>query len=150
MDGCFVIFVIRDGRYNNWMKNAILLLLGLFIGAVGASIVGNALRARDAYARGTMDVMQHHYGSLRENLRAKQCNATKTAFALAQLRALSNEIEPAVYPDSTPESAFREFSSRLRDALDAGIAAAPADCAALAPIAEKVGKVCDECHQQYR
>ena len=132
------------------MKNAILFLIGLLIGATGASIAGNALRARDAYARGTMNVMQHHYGSLRENLRTKQCNATKTAFALEQLRALSNEIEPAVYADSTPESAFREFGSRLRDALNAGIAAAPADCAALAPVAEKVGKVCDECHQQYR
>jgi hypothetical protein len=132
------------------MKQAILLLLGLVIGAVGAVIFTNAMRARDAYARGTMDVMQHHYGSLRENLRAKQCNATKTALALSQLRALGNEIEPAVYADSTPESAFREFNARLRDALDAGIAAAPADCAALAPIVEKVGKVCEECHQQYR
>lgn len=132
------------------MKNAILFLVGLIIGAAGAGIVGNALRARDAYARGTMDVMQHHYGSLRESLRTKQCNAARTAFALAQLRALGNEIEPAVYADSTPESSFREFSSRLRDALDAGIAAAPADCTALAQVAEKVGKVCDECHQQYR
>ncbi|MBS0582706.1 MAG: cytochrome c [Proteobacteria bacterium] len=132
------------------MKHAALFLVGLIIGAVGAVIVANALRARDAYARGAMDVMQHHYGSLRENLRAKRCDAHKTALALSQLRALGNEIEPAVYPDSTPESSFREFSSRLRDALDAGIAAAPADCAALAPVVEKVGKVCEECHQQYR
>ncbi len=132
------------------MKQIALLLIGLVVGAMGAVIVANALRARDAYARGAMDVMQHHYGSLRENLRAQRCEASKSAQALTQLRALSNEIEPAVYPDSTPESAFREYGSRLRDALDAGIAAAPADCAALAPIAEKIGKVCDECHQQYR
>lgn len=132
------------------MKQIVLLLIGLVVGAMGAVIVTNALRARDAYARGAMDVMQHHYGSLREDLRAKRCDARKSLLALTQLRALSNEIEPAVYPDSTPESAFREFSARLRDALDAGVAAAPADCGALAPVAEKVGKVCDECHQQYR
>jgi len=132
------------------MKNAVLFLIGLLIGAAGASIAGNALRARDAYARGAMDVMQHHYGGLRENLRAKQCKATNISLALSQLRALSNEIEPAVYPDSIPESAFREFSSRLRGALDAGIAVAPSDCAALAPVVDKVGKVCEECHQQYR
>ena len=132
------------------MKQIVLLLVGLLVGAVGAVIVANALRARDAYARGAMDVMQHHYGSLREGLRAKQCRAAANTIALGQLRALSNEIEPAVYADATPESAFREFSERLRDALDAGIAAAPGDCAALAPIVEKVGKVCDECHQQYR
>ena len=132
------------------MKQAVLLMIGLAIGAVAALTVANALRARDAYPRGAMDVMQHHYGSLRENLRAKRCDQQKSAFALTQLRELSNEIEPAVYPDSTPESAFREFNSRLRDALDAGIAAAPADCTALAVVAEKIGKVCDECHQQYR
>jgi cytochrome c556 len=132
------------------MKQIALLLIGLVVGAMGAVIVANALRARDAYARGAMDVLQHHYGSLREDLRAKRCEARKTTLALTQMRALSNEIEPAVYPDSTPESAFREFSSRLRDALDAGTAAAPADCAALAPVAEKIGKVCEECHQQYR
>src|SRR5580765_1173373 len=132
------------------MKQIVLLLIGLFVGAVGALIVVNALRARDAYARGAMDVMQHHYASLRERLRAKQCNAVANTITLGQLRALSNEIEPAVYDDATPESAFREFSTRLRDALDAGIAAAPGDCAALAPIVDKIGKVCDECHQQYR
>ena len=132
------------------MKQIVLLLVGLFVGAAGAVIVVNTLRARDAYARGAMDVMQHHYGSLRERLRTKQCKATANAIALGQLRALSNEIGPAVYADATPESAFREFSSRLQDALDAGIAAAPGDCAALAPIVEKVGKVCEECHQQYR
>jgi len=132
------------------MKQIVLLLIGLFVGAAGAVIVVNTLRARDAYARGAMDVMQHHYASLRESLRARQCKAVANTIALGQLRALSNEIEPAVYADATPESAFREFSARLRDALDAGIAAAPGDCAALAPILEKVGKVCDECHQQYR
>ena len=132
------------------MKQIVLLLVGVLVGAVGAVIVSNALRARDAYPRGVMDVMQHHYGGLRENLRAQRCDAHKSQLALTQMRALSNEIEPAMYPDSTPESAFREFDARLRDALDAGIAAAPADCAALVPIAEKVGKVCEECHQQYR
>jgi cytochrome c556 len=132
------------------MKNAILFLIGLFIGAAGASIAGNAMHARDAYARGAMDVMQHHYGSLRENLRAQRCDANQSKLALTQMRALSDEIAPAIYPDTTPESAFREFDTRLHDALDAGIAAAPADCAALAPIAEKIGRVCEECHQQYR
>jgi cytochrome c556 len=132
------------------MKQIVLLLIGLVIGASGGVIVTNALRARDAYARGAMDVMQHHYGVLRESLRAQRCDAGKSTLALTQLRALSNEIEPAIYPDSTPESAFREFSTRLRDALDAGMVSAPADCAALAPVAEKIGKVCDECHQQYR
>lgn len=132
------------------MKQIVLLLLGLFVGAAGAAIAGNALRARNAYPRGAMDVMQHHYGALRESLRSQRCEAGRSLRTLTQLRALANEIAPAVYPDATPESAFREFDARLRDALDAGVAAAPVDCAALSPIAERIGRVCDDCHQQYR
>jgi hypothetical protein len=132
------------------MKSIVLLLVGLLVGAVGAVIAVNALRARDAYPRGVMDVMQHHYGSLRENLRAQRCEARKSLLGLNWMLMLSSEIEPALYADSTPESAFREFNTRLHDALEAGMAAAPADCAALAPIVDKVGKVCQECHQQYR
>jgi cytochrome c556 len=132
------------------MKHLILLLIGLLVGAMGASIVANTLRQRDAYARGAMDVMQHHYGALREAIRAQRCDAQKTATDIAQLRALANDIEPAVYPDATPEAAFREFVERLHGALGEIPAPPPSDCTALAPLVQKVGKVCEDCHQQYR
>lgn len=132
------------------MKFIVLLLIGLLVGAMGAVVVVNTLRARDAYARGLMEVMQHHYGGLRESLRSRRCDATASAHAIAQLHALSADVDSAIYPDATPDAPFREFSTRLASTLDAAATAAPADCAALTPHVQSIGKVCDECHQQYR
>ncbi len=106
-----------------------------------------------------MDVMQHHYASLREEIRAQRCDVTdstqlKSAHAVTQLRVLADDIEPAIYADVIPEASFHEFTQRLHAvpaALDAFIPSTPpTDCAALAPLVQKVGKVCDDCHQQYR
>ncbi len=137
------------------MKHVILLLIGLLAGAMGATVVVNTLRQRDAFARGLMDVMQHHFASLREEIRAQRCDVTdstqmKSAHAFAQLRVLADDIEPAIFADAIPEASFREFTQRLNAALDAVPSPPPADCAALAPLVQKVGKVCDDCHQQYR
>lgn len=137
------------------MKYAILFLLGLAVGAMGATIVVNTLGQRDAYPRGLMNVIGHHYGVLREELRAQRCDATagvpsKSALAIGQLRGLADDINPAIYPDGAPDPPFREFTLRLHDALAEVPSPPPADCAALAPLVQKIGKVCDECHQQYR
>ena len=131
------------------MRNLILLAIGLFLGAMGATVVSNTLQQRSAYARGTMNVMQHHYASLREDIRARRCDANRSGFAIAQMHSLSAEIAPAVYPDSTPDAPFREFMQRL----DGELAAAtppPTQCSDLAPAVQRIGKVCDDCHQQYR
>ncbi len=132
------------------MKHLMLLLIGLFVGAMGAAEVVNALARRDAYARGVMDVMQHHYATLRQDIRAQHCDATKSAQAIAQLRALAANVEPAIYPDSTPDASFRQFDERLHNELAHVPTPPPADCAVLAPLVQKIGKVCDDCHQQYR
>jgi cytochrome c556 len=132
------------------MKYAILLLIGLLAGAMGATMVVNALRQRDAYARGVMDVMQHHYAGLREDIRARRCDAGKSALAITRLRATTDDIEASIYADSTPDAPFHEFTQRLNDALAAVPNPPPSDCVALAPFVQKIGKVCDDCHQQYR
>jgi cytochrome c556 len=132
------------------MKYLILFLIGLLAGAMGATIFVNTMRQRDAYARGLMDVMQHHYAGLRENIRARRCEATASTYAISQLRTLATDVDSAIYPDATPDAPFREFSSRLSTMLDAASAAAPADCTVLATHVQRIGKVCDECHQQYR
>jgi cytochrome c556 len=132
------------------MKYAILLLIGLLAGAMGATVVVNTLRQRDAFARGVMDVMQHHFATLRENIRARRCDPIQSAHAITQMGALANDIEPAIYPDSTADAPFREFTGRFTDTLGAVPSPPPTDCAVLAPLVQKIGKVCDDCHQQYR
>jgi cytochrome c556 len=137
------------------MKFAILFLLGLLIGAMGATIVVNTLGQRNAYPRGLMNVIGHHYGSLRGALRTQRCDGMsgaklKSTLAIAQMRALTEDIEPAMYPDTPADPPFREFNDRLRNALAEVPSPTPTDCAALQPIVQKIGKACDDCHQQYR
>ncbi len=127
------------------MRNLVLLLLGLAIGALVTANVINALRQRDAYPRGLMNVMQHHYAALREQVRRKQC-AEPAARELVLLRASSAEIGEAVYAGDTPDAPFREYEQRMQDAL----AATPASCADAGSQLERISAACEACHRQYR
>jgi hypothetical protein len=131
------------------MRSLILLILGLAFGAVCAAIAMNALAQRSAYARGVMQVMQHHYAELRNAQRTSRCEATTIARAHETLRLLSDEIEGSVYGDSTPEPPFREYSDRLRSAV-ADLGDGTKSCAELGPVINRVGDSCDACHRQYR
>lgn len=131
------------------MRSLILLILGLAFGAICTAIAMNALAQRSAYARGVMQVMQHHYAELRNAQRTGRCDAPTVMHAHEALRLLGDEIERSVYGDSTPEPPFREYSDRLRNAV-AGLADGTQGCAALAPVVTRVGDSCEACHRQYR
>jgi len=127
------------------MRRIILLAVGVVVGAAGGISVVNTLRQRDAYPRGLMDVMQHHYSAMRDEVRRGRCE--DSAQHMTVLRELETEIGSAVYGDDIPDASFREFLGRLRDA----VAAPPSsDCKALAAIAEKISAACDSCHREYR
>jgi hypothetical protein len=131
------------------MRTLIVLALGFMLGAFAAATVSNALARRDAYARATMQVLQHQYGLLREHVRAASCASVDAAPARRLLSLLGDEIEASAFPGETPPPPFREYVGRLREA----VAALPEDatsCAALAPLVSRVGQACDACHQQYR
>jgi cytochrome c556 len=131
------------------MRSLILLILGLVFGAVCTAITMNALAQRSAYARGVMQVMQHHYAELRNGQRSGRCDAATVTRAHEALRLLGDEIERSVYADSTPEPPFREYTDRLRSAV-ADLGDGTKSCAAMAPIVNRVGDSCDACHRQYR
>ncbi|MGH8041538.1 MAG: hypothetical protein ACREPN_05790 [Rudaea sp.] len=126
------------------MRQVILLLLGLAVGAIAAANIGAALRQRDAYPRGLMQVMQHDLGRLRDAARSSRCDAG-AATTLQQLRGLSGQIESAVYANAAPEAAFVKYAQRLRTALPAAV-----DCKTLAAAIERTDSACDACHRQYR
>jgi hypothetical protein len=129
------------------MRNLILFLLGVAVGVLGAVNVVNALRQRDAYPRGLMDVMQHHEAMLRQDLKLNRCGA-RTAAALGSLRELAKDIEPAFDAEGAGDAPFREYAQRLRDTLAASSGAA--ECSALASSVNKIGAACDACHRQFR
>ncbi len=131
------------------MRSLILLILGLAFGAVCTAITINALAQRSAYARGVMQVMQHHYAELRNGQRTGRCDATAVAHAHEALRLLDDEIERSVYGDSTPEPPFREYADRLRSAV-ADLGDGTKTCPQLGLVINRVGDSCDACHRQYR
>ena len=129
------------------MRSLILLVLGLAVGALAASSVINALGRRDAYPRGLMNVMQHHYAALREAVRDGRCE--RVLVFVVVMSSLSRDIGSAMYPDSSPEEAFLEYEHRLDDALTAATNAGT-ECKAVAPAVERITAACDGCHHQYR
>ena len=129
------------------MRNLILLAIGLAVGVIAAASVLNALNQRDAYPRGLMNVMQHHYAMLREELRGNHCTAAPAD--LDALRLLSRGVESAMYPDGAADQPFLEYEQRLDESLTAALAAGT-ECVALRPAVDKITAACDACHHQYR
>lgn len=133
------------------MRHLFLFLLGTAIGALASANIVSALRQRDAYPRGLMNVMQHHYAALRQQIDAKRCD-DQVASHLAVMRLLSNQIENAIYSNAQPDKEFHADAARLREALDQAmrIEKSPKQCSALAPPIRQVGEACDTCHHSYR
>lgn len=129
------------------MRALLLVILGLVVGAMGATFALSALRQGTPFHQGLMAVMQHHMGALRANVRAKQCDAKGSAAHLGRMREAAGDIREA-FPDM--EAAFQTAGDRLGTALDGAVATAPATCDALVVALKPVGEACQACHQQYR
>ncbi len=131
------------------MRYALVLVIGIAIGALAMSQIGKILAARDAYPRGVMAVMQQHYGALRRSLDGGVCKAADNRQNLAWVARMSTQIDPAL----NPGAADLRFDTYVRK-LDARIAAAqtvaPADCPALRLAARNIGAACQACHEVYR
>lgn len=129
------------------MRALLLVILGLAVGAMGATFALSALRQGTPFHSGVMAVMQHHMGALRSNVRAKQCDAKGNAPHLARMRETAADIRDA-FPEMEP--AFFGADDTLLKSLDAAVAAAPTTCEALVAALKPVGDACQSCHQQFR
>ncbi|MBB3227140.1 cytochrome c556 [Luteibacter sp. Sphag1AF] len=129
------------------MRALLLILLGLAIGAMGATAAISALRQGTPYHRGVMAVMQHHMGVLRDHVRQGQCEATSIQKHLSHLSDGARDIDEA-FPSM--DDGFYTAARRLDSALDAAQKAGPATCEALAAALKPVGDACQSCHQNFR
>ena len=131
------------------MRMLLFALLAAAIGSLAAVPVTGALRQRDAYPRGVMDVMAQHADALDRSLRAQRCGADRTAGDFAMLVTMSGEI-PRAFPGLMADRQFAKFANDAH-AFDRQAAANPAaECAGLRKTLAQVGQHCDQCHQQYR
>ena len=131
------------------MRSLILVLIGLFVGAACALLAMSALRQGTAYPNGVMAVMSAQMGALNESVKQNRCAATDLTPRLQTLRHLGNDLEPAFLPTGD-DARFSEHASNLRAALDAALAAPPADCAAAKVVVDKVGAGCQACHRDFK
>lgn len=129
------------------MRALLLVILGLVVGAMGATFALSALHQGTPFHRGVMAVMQHRMGTLRANVRAGRCDAKVSATQLDALRLSAADIRDA-FPDM--DAPFFAAGDALAHAVDAARAAAPAGCDALAAVLRPIGDACQSCHQRYR
>jgi cytochrome c556 len=129
------------------MRALLLVILGLAVGAMGATFAISALHQGTPFHSGVMAVMQHHMGALRANVRANQCDAKGSALHLNRMRETASDLHEA-FPDM--DAPFVKAADSLARTLDGAIAAAPAFCPALVAALKPVGDACQSCHQQYR
>jgi hypothetical protein len=131
------------------MRSLILLLIGLVVGAALTLVGINALRKGTAYPNGVMAVMGAQMGALDKALKSNRCAATDLVPHLQTMRHLGNDLEPAFLP-TEDDDRFIQHASTLRAALDAALAAPPADCAAAGVALERVANGCKACHRDFK
>lgn len=132
------------------LKYLLILLIGVFAGGSMALFYANLDRAQGAYPRGVMAAMQHHYKALQSGLREPQCPPQRSLPSLQRLRTISDEVAPAFIQARQPGPDFEQRHAGLLTALDAAIAAPPADCVALNALTQDIGDRCDSCHAAFR
>ncbi|MDQ0008894.1 hypothetical protein J2T07_001053 [Luteibacter jiangsuensis] len=129
------------------MRPLLLVILGLVVGAMGATFALSALRQGTPFHLGVMAVMQHHMGVLRANVRAKQCDAKGSLAHLSRMRENAGDVREAFPGMDAP---FYGGGDKLVAAIDDAISHAPGSCAALAGVLAPIGEACQACHQQYQ
>lgn len=128
-------------------------LVGLVVGIVAVVMLMRTLESRktwqDHYPDSLMHLMHAQSDQYDMALKANRCTSADLLPRLQSLRSLANDLEPA-FPDLREDQRFVGHAGAMRGALDAAIAAPPADCAAAAAAIEKVGESCGGCHQDFK
>ncbi len=131
------------------MRQLVLLVIGLFVGAAGAFMLARGLDQRDAYPRGLMNVMQHHMAELHRLERNGKCSAQDTANHTARIADLSHDVLGAFGSAGKDDPHLTDAAENLGRNAEAARAGS-ADCPALAKTLNQVGDACEACHREYR
>lgn len=126
------------------------LALGLLIGLIATVMVGRALQARrDPFPDSLMQVMQRQSQLLQQAQQQNRCSLADSVPRLQTLRLLSNDLDLA-FPGLKDSAQFQQHASQYRAGLNAALATPPADCTALAQVAQTLQADCRACHQDFR
>lgn len=129
------------------MRVALMILLGLVIGVIGTVNVMSTLSQRNPMPKAVMHTMDYHMSALSAALKTKTCDAPAIRHHLERMQSTATDIVPVF---GVNEKAFTDDANKLQSRISDALAAAPADCAALAKVVKPIGETCKSCHQQYR
>ena len=131
------------------MRYVAMLLIGLFIGSLGAVAGMSALKQDTPYNDAVMAFMKHQMGALHGMQESGKCDASEAARRLSLLNAAASEIDAAFLPVGDDDK-FRELSGELRQGIAAAQLTQPASCTAVKQALGDVGKHCKACHDVFR
>ena len=134
------------------MRYALLIVLGLVIGIIGATTVINSRNEGLHPAQSLMRMMGYYSKTLHKSQEQNRCGVSDSLPHLQALRALSNDIEPTFgsIGSDVENARFGQRASNLRSSIDALLANPPATCAALGAALNNVDHACSSCHKEFR
>jgi cytochrome c556 len=132
------------------MRGLVLLMVGVAVGALGAVTAIGSMRHATPLPKALMAVTGHQFETLQRQAKAGRCEPAAIDARLRTLRALGDEVGPALLPTGRDDERFRRALAGYIAALDAALAARPAHCAALQPVLRDIGGRCRQCHADYR
>jgi hypothetical protein len=130
------------------MRYLICLLIGLFVGAITATMLANALQQRHPWSRGLMNVMQHELGDARTAAKGNACATPAMQSSAAHLRLLAGDLDRALLAPGAKDRVLSQYIGDFGKTLSAWDPAA--DCARQAEALTAIANACEACHRDYR
>lgn len=127
------------------MRYLVTALIGLVVGALGASVLAAVLRDRDPYPKALMVVMKHDLGAAREAAGKGEC--ARNEAPLRNLAHLSSDLGATF--GASDDRVFERYASDLRARIDDATTAST-DCPRQTEALTAVSNVCSACHRDYR
>lgn len=131
------------------MRAVVLILIGLFIGALGAVAAIAALKQGTPYHDAVMTVMGQQMGALRGMREKNACPVEDIAHRLELLQGMGKELEAAFLPVGD-DAKFIERAKAFRDAVAVAQGKQAASCDALGEAMSGIGGTCKGCHEDFR
>lgn len=132
------------------MRMVIMLLLGIFIGALAAVTAVSAMRQETPLSKALMSVSGHHFRALHGMVKAEKCDSAVARNHLAAIRSAANDLETAFLPTGVDDEQFRKYATEFRAALDTSLVSVPEACPALSEELKPVGAGCKACHEDFK
>ncbi len=130
------------------MRYVVVLLIGVFVGAMLTVTAVNSLRQSRALPDSVMALMQYHLDEVRSDVVEKRCSDAGAHFNV--LLAIAGDIEPAFLPTGGDDILFGRYAEQLRSRLQTAVSTPATECRTLTEQLGDVGDGCQACHRDFK